>query len=123
MSELKQMIERNCWEPKLVAELTPEEKKKTIKAMMLLSEKHDGTVKGRYVYKGNDTSDWLTCEETASPIASLEGILTTCVIEAHEEHDILTVDIPNAFIQTHMPDVGEVGERIIMNYENNWSVG
>ena len=114
MKELQQMVDRNCWEPKLVSELTPEEKKKAVEAMMLLAEKNDGTIKGRYVYKGNDTRDWMTREETSSPTASLEGIITTSVIDAHEERDVMSVDIPNAFIQTHMPDVGEFGERTIM---------
>jgi len=112
--ELKQLVEQNCWEPKLVSELTPEEKRKAVEAMMLLAEKNDGQIKGRYVYKGSDTRDWLTREETSSPTASLEGIINTCVIDAHEERDVMSVDIPNAFIQTHMPDIEKGKERTTM---------
>ena len=32
---------------------------------------------------------------SASPTASLEGIVTTGVIDAHEERDIMSSDIPN----------------------------
>ena len=82
--------------------------------MMLLAQKNDGQIKGRYVYKGSDTRDWLTREETSSPTASLEGIINTCVIDAHEERDVMSVDIPNAFIQTQMPDIEKGEERTTM---------
>ncbi len=29
-----------------------------------------------------------------------EAVMLTCVIDAHEDRDIVVVDIPNAFIQT-----------------------
>ena len=90
MKELGQLVNRNCWKGIHVSELSESEKKKAVEAMMLLALKHTGEVKGRYVYKGNDTRGWLTREETASPTASLEGILVTCVIDAHEDRDIMT---------------------------------
>ena len=39
--------------------------------------------------------------------------MLTAVIEAHEGRDVMTVDVPNAFIQTELPRIdGE--ERVIM---------
>src|SRR6056300_1355 len=96
MKELKQLVERNCWKPIDVGKMTPSEKQKAVDAMMLLAKKNDGTIKGRCVFKGSETRDWLSRENTASPTASLEGICSTCVIDAHEERDVMTVDIPNA---------------------------
>ena len=49
---------------------------------MFLSEKRNGTVKGRLVYDGRATRDWLTREEAMSPTAALESIFLTAVIEA-----------------------------------------
>ena len=40
---------------------------------------------------------------TASPTASLAGLIITCVIDSHEKRDVATVDIPGAFLQTKMP--------------------
>ena len=49
-----------------------------------------------------------------SPTASLESILLTAVIDAHEERDVMTCDIPNAFIQAEMPEVRDGKERVYM---------
>ena len=114
MKELEQLVQRNCWEPKLIEELTPEERRKAVDAMMLLAEKNDGTIKGRCVFKGSDTREWLSREETSSPTASQEGITSTCLIDAHEERDMMSLDIPNAFIQTLMPEVKDGEERVTM---------
>ena len=114
MKELKQLVERNCWRPILVSELTPEERQKSVDSMMLLAEKNDGSVKGRHVFQGSQTRDWVSREETASPTASLEAITTTCVIDAHEGRDVMTCDIPNAFIQTEIPEVEDGTARMTM---------
>ena len=45
-------------------------------------------------------------------MASLEGIVITGVIDAHEGRDIMSSDIPNAFIQAELNRNGK--ERIIM---------
>ena len=56
------------------------------------------------VYNGKPTRERLSREDSASPTAALESIMLTAVIEAHEGRDVMTVDIPNAFIQTEMPE-------------------
>ena len=66
------------------------------------------------MYDGRKTRDWLTREDAMSPTAALESIFLTAVIEAKEERDIMTCDIPNAFIQAEMPDIKEGQERVIM---------
>ena len=114
IKELKQLVERNCWTPVLVSELTPEERRKAVDSMMLLAEKNDGTIKGRHVFQGSQTREWLSREETASPTASQEAITTTCVIDAFEGRDIMSCDIPNAFIQTEIPKGGEGEPRMTM---------
>jgi hypothetical protein len=81
---------------------------------MFLGEKRCGTVKGRMVYNGKPTREWLSREDSASPTAALESIMLTAVIEAHEERDVITCDIPNAFIQALMPEVKDGNERVMM---------
>eukprot|EP00980_Cylindrotheca_fusiformis_P001123 scaffold313_cov73-Cylindrotheca_fusiformis.AAC.1 len=66
------------------------------------------------VYNGKPTRDWLSREDAASPTASLEGVFLTATIDAHEGRDVMTADVPNAFIQTQMPERKEGEDRVIM---------
>jgi hypothetical protein len=81
---------------------------------MFLGEKRCRTVKGRMVYNGKPTREWLSREDSASPTAALESIMLTAVIDAHEERDVMTCDIPNAFIQALMPEVKDGDERVMI---------
>ena len=100
--------------PISIAEMSNSEKAKAQEALMFLTEKRDQTIKGRMVYNGKQTRDWLSKEDSASPTAALESIMITAVIDAHEERDIMTADVPNAFIQTKIPDPKKGEEKIIM---------
>ena len=82
--ELDQLHKRNCFSPIDVNELTPEEKAQAMEALMFLTEKYDATVKGRLVYNGKPTREWLSRDDSASPTAALESILLTAIIDAKE---------------------------------------
>ena len=69
-------------------------------------------IKGRCVYNGKPMQEWLGREETTSPTAVFESIMLTAVIDAHKEHDMMTADVPNTFIQTPLEQVD--GENCIM---------
>jgi hypothetical protein len=56
----------------------------------------------------------LSKDDSSSPTVSLESIFLTGVIDAKEGRDILTADIPNAFIQTTIPEDLNGDERIVM---------
>jgi hypothetical protein len=83
-------------------------------ALMFLTEKRDKRMKGRMVYNGKPTREWLSREDAASPTAALESILITGVIEAKEERDVMTCDIPNAFIQVLQPKNGPGEDGVVM---------
>jgi hypothetical protein len=51
------------------------------------------------------TREWLSREDSASPTVALESIMLTAFIDAHEECNVMTCNIPNAFIQALMPEV------------------
>mgnify|MGYP002176679840 FL=1 len=112
--EIDQLHRRNCFTPVSIAEMSATERKKAQQALMFLAEKRDGTVKGRMVYNGKPTREWLSREDSASPTASLESIILTSVIDANEHRDVMTCDIPNAFIQAEMPIVKEGDEKVLM---------
>ena len=113
--EVKQLVTRNCFCPIHIGDLTPEERKKTQRALLFLTEKSDGSIKARLVFNGKPTRDWLSREDTSSPTASQEGIFMTATVDAKEERDVMSTDLPNAFIQAEVPkDKKKKRERIIM---------
>ena len=71
---------------------------------MFLTEKRDKSIKSRLVYNGKPSRDWMSKEETSSPTVTVEGIFLTAIIDAKEGRDVMSADIPNAFIQTPMPE-------------------
>ncbi|CAJ1953560.1 unnamed protein product, partial [Cylindrotheca closterium] len=106
---------KDAVDKEFVKDMTASERKKAQSAMMLLTEKQfEKTIKGCLVYGGDGTREWLSREDTASPTALQEAITTTCVIDAHEGRDIMMMDVPNAFIQTYMPEAKEGEDRIYM---------
>ena len=113
VDELRQMHDRKCFIPRSVREMSQSERRKAQEALMFLTEKRDGRIKGRMVYNGKPTREWLSKEEVASPTVSLEALYILGTIDAHERRDIMTADVPNAFIQTPMPK-GEGVERVMM---------
>ena len=112
--EMDQLHRRNCFTPISVKDMTSTERRKAMGALMFLTEKRDKSVKGRMVYNGKPTREWLTREDSASPTAALESIMLTAVIDAHEGRDVMCADIPNAFIQAEMPDISDGKERVTM---------
>ena len=115
--ELEQMHRRQCFAPVFVSELTPEEKKRAQKALMFLTQKRDNSIKARLVYNGKPTRSFVSREDAASPTVALESILLTGVVEAVEDRDILSGDIPNAFIQASMPKLKKGEHRVIMKIQ------
>ena len=81
--------------------------------MMILTQKKDGSTKGKLACNGKPTRTWISREEASSPTASQEGIFLTSTIDAHERRNIMSVDILNAYIQADVP-VAKGQERITM---------
>ena len=56
----------------------------------------------------------MSKEESSSPTVSIPALFMTAAIEAHEDRDVATCDIPNAFIQTEQTEYDKDGQRYIM---------
>ena len=106
--------EGECFTPISISDLTSDEKKKAVQALMFLSEKRDGTVKGQMVYDGSKTRLWIDKSKASSPTVSTESIMLTGIIDSFEGRDTMIADVPNAFIQAQLPDADKEGERVIM---------
>ena len=111
--ELSQMHQRRCYRAIAVKELTRQERQRAVEGLMLLTRKKSGDVKGRLAYNGKPTRKWITKEEKSSPTVLTDSIMLTYAIDANQRRDIMTLDVPNAFIQTGMPPK-KVEEQIIM---------
>ena len=107
------MHQRIVFKPVKVEDLTPQEKAKAMESLMFLVEKRDKRVKARYVADGSSQRPYTPKEEAASPTAYTDSIFVTATIDAKQNRDVMTLDVPNAFVQTIVP-YKEGDEKIIM---------
>ena len=112
--EMKQLHDRSCWQPIDVSTMSASEKKKALESLIFLVEKKDGKIKARHCANGSKQRQWMRSDEAASPTVMTESVLLTAGIEAKENRDVATYDIPNAFIQTHVEERDAQGDRIVM---------
>ena len=110
--EIGQIHFRNATKPIKFKNLTQEQKKQVIDSLIFLTEKRDGLIKSRLCADGRKQRNWLSKVDTSSPTAALESLLVLAVISAKERCDIITIDIPNAFIQTDQDTDSPVFMRI-----------
>ena len=112
--ELHQIHNRIVFKPININSLTPDERKKAMESLMFLTEKRDGRIKGR-TYAIESTHRSYMCKyEASSPTAATESTLLTTAVEAKEEHGVMTLDIPNAFLQTSFLKDETTEERVTM---------
>ena len=112
-NELKQLHDRVVFRPISVKELTALEKRRALESLIFLVEKRDKSIKGRACANGSTQREYTERDEAASPTAMTESILITATIDAKQRRDVMTADIPNAFVQTDIEEK-EKGERIVM---------
>ena len=91
-----------------------EKKERAQEALMLLTEKKSGKVKGRLAYNGKQTRVWTSKEEKSSPTVLTEGLFITCSIDGFENRDKMQLVIPpNPIIQAGISKRNR-GESIII---------
>jgi hypothetical protein len=57
------------------------------------------------VRRGRQQRIYSHKEDARSPTVMIESVIITSVIDAFEESDIVTVDIPGAFLQAEMDEI------------------
>ena len=68
---------------------------------------------GRTCADGSSQRQYLKQDESvASPTASLESIITTLLIDAHEGRDVAIFDVPGAYLHADLA-VGGDKDRVI----------
>ena len=109
--EVKQMHSHDNFIPRKKSEITQKQWKSRCEAVNLIKEKKTGEIKGCCCADGYAQHKYITKEESASPTAATESVLLTGTVEAKEKRKVITLDVPNAFIQTR---VDNPDERIIL---------
>jgi hypothetical protein len=106
--EVKQLHNRVVVKPINVNEPTELEKRRH-GTFNLLLENRDRTAKSRTCANRDTQREYTDRDEAASPTAMAECIVITGVINAKQSRDVVTGDIPNAFVQTDI-DKRRVGD-------------
>jgi hypothetical protein len=99
------------FEPIHIKEMTTLERKRSMESLIFLAEKRDETIKARMCANGSTERTYIAREEATSPTTATDAILITGVINAKQQRDVMTLDVPNAFVQTPIP---RTGDKIIM---------
>jgi hypothetical protein len=103
LKELNQLHERGVLKP--TKNLSHEQRMDALQYLMFLKQKRNGTIKGRGCADGRKQRQYTTKEEASSPTVAIESVMLSCVLDALEERDVATVDIPGAFMQADMDDL------------------
>ena len=102
--ELRQFNTYNVFEPLDVKSLSESEKKDALSSLIFLKEKRNGTVKARSCANGSVQQSHVAKEEAASPTVALESVFVTAAIDARENREVVTIDIPGAFLHATNDD-------------------
>lgn len=105
LKELQQLHDRKVLEPMDASQMSREEKRASLQYLMFLKKKRNGVIKGRGCADGRKQRVHTSKEEASSPTVAIEAVMLSCVIDALENRDVATVDIPGAFMQADMDEV------------------
>jgi hypothetical protein len=100
---MQQLHEMEAMEPKMSNMLTRKEKRVSSHYLMFLKQKRCGRIKGRGCADGRKQWLYKTKQETSAPTVAIESLFLTSVIDTKERRNVVTMDIPGAFLQR---DVG-----------------
>jgi len=101
-AELKQLHQRQVLEPLHCHALTDRQKDDALPYLMFLKKKHTGQIKGRGCADGRRQRIYMQKEDTSSPTVSIESLFISATLDALEKREVVTVDIPGAFMQADM---------------------
>jgi hypothetical protein len=86
---------------------------------MFLTKKRFGKIKARGCADGRKQREMANKEDASAPTVSIEAVMLSATIDAMEERDVATVDIPGAFMQADIDEVvhvkfeGEIAEMLV----------
>ncbi len=117
--EVKQLYTRKVSKPIDGNDLTKEQKRAALRYLMFLTKKRCGRIKARGCADGRKQRATTNKEDASAPTVSIEAVMLSATIDAMEERDVATVDIPGAFMQADIDEVvhvkfeGEIAEMLV----------
>ena len=72
-----------------------------LSSMVFITERTDGRVKNSNCAIDSKQHNFDGCDKAdgSSPTVSIDGLIVTTAVDAHEERDVATLDIPSAFLR------------------------
>ena len=75
-----------------------------IEIVNIIKEKRNVKIKGKTCEDGNRNKMYLKeIEIISSPTVSLEALLFTYIVNAHEGRNVSTLDVPGSYLHANMP--------------------
>jgi hypothetical protein len=105
IQELHQLDDREVIKPIPASTLSEDKKKASLAYLMFPKEKRTGFIKGRGCADGRKQRFHTAKETVSSPTVAIESVFITSVIDAMENRNIATVDVPGAFMQVDMDEI------------------
>jgi hypothetical protein len=96
-----------------VNKLSTIKRKRAMESLIFLFEKKDGTIKAQTCANSSTQREYTAQDKVASPTALTESHLITAVIKVKQGRDMITANIPNAFVQMDMTNKSN-NEKTIM---------
>jgi hypothetical protein len=96
-----------------------DQKRVSLQYLMFLTKKRCGRIKARGCADGRKQREMTNKAEASAPTVAIESVMFSARIDAMEERDVATVDIPGAFIQAEIDEVihvkfeGEIAEMLV----------
>ena len=115
--DMKQMLSREVFKEIEYSTLSNDNKQLALPILLFLTRKRDGTVKGRACADGQKQRIWMGKKDTRSPTVSTEALFYLLMIDAYEERDVATLDLPGHFLQTPMEG------RLILRIDGELALG
>jgi hypothetical protein len=73
---------------------------RALSSLIFLKEKSTGEIKSRTCINGAPQRGYIRKEDAASPTAATDSVFITGSINAYENRDVATCDLPGAFLNT-----------------------
>ena len=119
VTEMHQIHYHNVIKPTMANSLTRAEKRVALRYLMFLKQKRCRKIKARGCADGRKQRVYTLKEEASAPTVKTESVFLSSVIDAYEHRNVMTVDVPGAFMQAdleelvHMKFEGALAELLV----------
>ncbi len=103
MTELTQLHTYETYHPIHANSLSPDKRRQALSSLMNIVEKRDGRVQACAYANGSkeQRQPGYKKEDGASPTVATDSIMITATINAQEQRNVATIDIPGVFLNTY----------------------